>query len=87
MRCAARLAETQGLISQEVVDRQNRLLDRIGLTHKLGAEKHDQILTAMKNDKKSAGGAPQLILPDRIGNVSLYDWPGDELVKSALVEP
>ena len=87
MRCAARLAETQGLISEEVVGRQNRLLDRVGLTHKLGAEKHDQILTAMKNDKKSAGGAPQLILPDRLGNVNLYDWPGDELVKTALVEP
>ena len=87
MRCAARLAETQGLISQEVVDRQNRLLDRVGLTHKLGTEKHEQILTAMKNDKKSAGGAPQLILPDRLGNVNLYDWPGDELVKTALVEP
>ena len=75
------------MISQEVVDRQNRLLDRVGLAHKLGPEKHEQILAAMKHDKKSAGGAPQLILPDRLGNVKLYDWPGDEVVKAALSEP
>ena len=102
MRCAARLAETQGMISQEVVDRQNRLLDRVGLAHKLvptgtrirlllfgqnKLEKYEQILAAMKHDKKSAGGAPQLILPDRLGNVKLYDWPGDEVVKAALSEP
>ena len=87
MRCAARLAEAQGMISQKVVDRQNQLLDRVGLVHKLGSDKHDQILAAMKNDKKSAGGSPQLILPDKLGSVNLYDWPGDEVVKAALVEP
>jgi len=41
----------------------------------------------MKKDKKSSGSAPQLILPDQLGNVQLYDWPGDEVVLKALVEP
>ena len=87
MRCAARLAASQGMIPSSVVERQNRLLDRVGLTHKCKPERHDELLAAMKNDKKSAGGAPQLILPDRLGNVQLYDWPGDEVVQASLVEP
>jgi 3-dehydroquinate synthetase len=38
----------------------------------------------MKFDKKRQGGLPRLILPREVGRVESQDWPGDNLVLSAI---
>ena len=85
MNCAARLAANLGMFDTNLITRQKTLLERFSLPIDCPEEKHDELLAAMKKDKKSAGGKVKLILPDRIGNVKLVDWPGDELVLQALV--
>lgn len=86
MNCAARLAADLGMIDSSFIERQKALLESFSLPIKCPDEKHDELLKAMKKDKKSTGGMVKLILPNRIGNVELVDWPGDELVVKALRE-
>lgn len=85
MNCAARLAANLGMFAPRLIGRQRALLEAFSLPVDCPEEKHDELLAAMKKDKKSAGGKVKLILPDRIGNVKLVDWPSDELVLQALV--
>ena len=84
MNCAAKLACSLGMIDASLIERQLALLQAFSLPTECPNEKHPELIAAMKKDKKSSGGQVKLILPDRIGNVNLVDWPGDDIVGQAL---
>lgn len=84
MNCAAKLASSLGMFDASLIERQLALLQAFSLPTDCPNEKHSELIAAMKKDKKSSGGQVKLILPDRIGNVNLVDWPGDEVVGQAL---
>ncbi|HUG90300.1 MAG TPA: 3-dehydroquinate synthase [Planctomycetaceae bacterium] len=89
MACAARLAERKRLIDRAIVERQSRLLERLGLPTALApahaaAVSTDAVLAAIRHDKKSVGGRATFILPRRIGQVERFSDIDAEDVRAAL---
>lgn len=86
MTRAARLAQLQGLISNDVVARQERLLQRLRLPTAAPATLADAngLMAVMARDKKSLGGKLRFVLPTAIGRVELVEGVSDEFVRSVL---
>jgi 3-dehydroquinate synthase len=82
MHAAAKISYSLGLLSEDEMCRQERLLNRFGLPT---AFKHSsvgwsnrhpdagELLEIMKLDKKSRGGRIRFVLPKRIGEVFVTD--------------
>jgi len=83
---AARLACLQGLISEEIVDRQRQLLIHLRLptTAPIGLGSAAELLAVMARDKKSLGGRLRFVLPSAIGRVGLVEDVPEPLVRSVL---
>ncbi|MFL5245226.1 MAG: 3-dehydroquinate synthase [Gemmataceae bacterium] len=86
MICAARLAEKRGLISGDVVHRQRRLLERLGLRLSPLDWSVDQLLAAMRRDKKNVAGRLRFVLPYQLGAARLVEGISEVEVKSVLDE-
>jgi 3-dehydroquinate synthetase len=72
MVAATKLAVDSGFCAAEVLSRLTRLLEQIGLpTAAADLAPTPALLEAMKLDKKVAGGALRLVLPQRLGMVSV----------------
>jgi 3-dehydroquinate synthase len=72
MEFAARLAAGLSLCDPSLVDRQRRLLHRLGLSTGLPPRMNPaRLLTAMALDKKVQGGRLHFVLPERLGRVSV----------------
>jgi 3-dehydroquinate synthase len=87
MAKAARLAAAVGRIPQEIVDRQDRLLDRLRLPRSMtGLAPLDpaSLIEIMGRDKKSEGGRLRFVLPSRLGEVDLVDGIEPGLVRQIL---
>ncbi|HZZ72043.1 MAG TPA: 3-dehydroquinate synthase [Pirellulales bacterium] len=84
MMCAAHLAERLGRVSPLFTQRQQRLLEALGLPIVPLDVKADALLAAMLHDKKVEHGQLRFVLPTRLGHVELVGNidPGD--VKAAL---
>ncbi len=85
MNCAARLAIALGIADTELLAKQSSLIERLGLPGDLvGSESsgqlHDELLAAMKRDKKVLDGKLNLILPTKIGQVGVYPAPDDRAI-------
>jgi 3-dehydroquinate synthase len=86
MICAGRLAECRGLIPPEVARRQERLLQAFGLPTAPQRWPADQLLAAMRQDKKSRAGKLRLILPSRLGEAILIEDAAEAEVLDVLRE-
>jgi 3-dehydroquinate synthase len=86
MVCASRLAERRGLIGSEVTGRQVRLLERFGLPTAPAAWPADELIAAMRHDKKATAGRLRFVLPQRLGAVSVFDGIPDEDVLAVLAQ-
>jgi 3-dehydroquinate synthase len=87
MMAAASLACSMNRIDQLVVDRQQKLLETLGLpvsTTTLNGIKDDDLLGVMSRDKKNVGGKLRFILPNTIGEVETVDNVCHEFVVSAI---
>jgi 3-dehydroquinate synthase len=88
MARAARLAAALGRIPREVVARQDRLLERLGLPISPGIlappPPTSALLDAMQRDKKTLGGQLRFVLPHRIGAVELVDGVSPDDVRRVL---
>lgn len=74
MICASRLAERRGLIPPEVTRRQEQLLRRFALpTAPDPAWPIEDLLRTMQVDKKARAGRLRLILPCRLGEVTVVE--------------
>ncbi|MBN2581018.1 MAG: 3-dehydroquinate synthase, partial [Pirellulales bacterium] len=81
MTCAARLAERLGRVDRKFVNRQNKLLENLGLPTVPPQLSPEEILAAMHSDKKVQHGKLRFVLPDRLGRVELVeDVPPAEVV-------
>lgn len=84
MVAASRLAQELGMIDAASVKRIEALINAAGLPTgglQLGA---DEVVNAMFFDKKVAGGKLRLILPERIGRVTIRNDVPLEAVKDAV---
>jgi 3-dehydroquinate synthetase len=85
MRVAARLAVALGMIGPEVEDRQNALLDRMGMPKAFPKRlEESKAWDAMGLDKKVDAGSRVYILPTRIGEVVPVRDVSKEAVLAAL---
>jgi 3-dehydroquinate synthase len=85
MVCASRLAERRGLIEHDVTERQRELLAEFGLpTAPLRDWPAEQLLAAMRSDKKAVAGKMRFVLPRRLGEVALFDDVPEDDVRAVL---
>ena len=87
MMAAVRLACSLSLLDQTVVERQQKLLESLGLpvaTPVLNNINTDDFLKIMARDKKTVGGNLRFVLPDKIGHVKTMDDIDCILVTSAI---
>jgi len=73
MIAAGRIAVRKGLMSESEFNRQNNLLERVGISSEGHSITPDKILEAMTRDKKVSGGRIRFVLPSEIGKVDVYD--------------
>jgi 3-dehydroquinate synthase len=82
---AARLAVRGKLAAATVAERQLALLTRLGLPTVRNAEwRVDDLLAAMRLDKKNVGGQLRFVLPTRIGKVKTFKNVPEALVREVL---
>ncbi|MBM3999095.1 MAG: 3-dehydroquinate synthase [Planctomycetes bacterium] len=84
MRLAARLAAILGRIDSAFLDRQDRLLDALGLPRAARRLEPDAMLAAMRGDKKASRGRLRFVLPSRSGRAELVDGVTDDQARSVL---
>jgi len=84
MVAESRLAERLGWIGADVVDRQVRLLERLGLPTAARGLDAGRLFEAMGRDKKNRLGKLRFVLPRSIGKVELTDAVGEEDVRAIL---
>jgi len=78
-----------GRISNDLVERQDRLLENLGLprsTAGLAPLDPANLLDIMGRDKKTEGGRLRFVLPSRLGHVDLVDGIEPSLVRQILTE-
>ena len=84
MEVAGRIAVVRGLISEDDLTRQRKLLQAIGLPIACPGVDGEAILIAMQNDKKVQAGRTRWILPTRIGQAQMYGDIPLETVRVAI---
>lgn len=84
MLCASRLAERLGRITSEDTQRQRDLLEALRLPVQMPHVDIDEMLAAMRHDKKVAAGKLRFVLPSRIGHVELVGDVSEKDVRWAM---
>jgi 3-dehydroquinate synthase len=84
MVCASRLAQGRGLVVPEVTVRQVRLLEAFGLPTAPKGWNPEELLAAMRLDKKALAGKLRLVLPTRLGHARLFEDVTENEVRGVL---
>ena len=87
MHCAAKVSLELGRVPAGMVDRQARLLQQFELPLQLdrpSESRIQQLVEAMRSDKKVTAGKLNLILADEIGSVSLVPAPSEEVLERSF---
>ena len=86
MMGAASMAQEMGLHSQELVDRQRRLLERFNLPTSAKGVSVTAILDGMSLDKKSQGGSNRWVMLEEVGRSVVRSDVPKELVEKTIRE-
>ncbi len=86
MQCASNLAERMGRIDDSLSRRQGNLLAALSLPVKAAGLNPDELLSAMRRDKKVEHGHLRFVLPSRMGHVELVGLVDPSLVRQVLAE-
>jgi len=81
MNLAARIAGRMGMIGEDIVNRQARLLQEFGLPAEPGDVDKDRLVAVLRGDKKARAGRVRFVLPVEIGSVVVSEDVTDEMVK------
>ncbi len=85
MLAEARLAWREGLLEGEAISRLEKLLNKFSLPTKISASQTGQVEDLMKfikRDKKARRGEIRFALPEKPGNIIIYDsWNEDNLLE------
>ena len=74
------------MISQEITERQIRLLEAFSLPTKPDFWDTEALLATMRTDKKADADRLRFILPRRLGEVALFDDVPEDDVREVLLE-
>ena len=86
MMGAASMAQEMGLHSQDIVDRQRRLLDRFNLQTSAKGVNVDDILKGMSLDKKVQDGSKRWVMLEEVGRSVVRTDVPEELVQKTVKE-
>jgi len=86
MMVAALIGEKMGLVDNEMRERQERLLKKIGLPTKVPELGIDEMVEVMHMDKKAEDGRIRFVLPTGIGSEPVLRYLSEEIIASALRE-
>ncbi|MQG64525.1 MAG: 3-dehydroquinate synthase, partial [SAR202 cluster bacterium] len=86
MMGAASMAQEMGLHSQDLVDRQRRLLERFNLPTSAKGVNVIDILNGMSLDKKSQGGSNRWVMLEEVGRSVVRSDVPKELVEKTVRE-
>ena len=86
MMSAASMAQEMGLHSQDIVDRQRRLLDRFNLPTSAKGVNVDDILKGMSLDKKVQDGSKRWVMLEEVGRSVVRTDVPEELVQKTVRE-
>jgi 3-dehydroquinate synthase len=84
MIAAARLAERAGMLTEDDVQRIEKLVHRLGPLPPLPAAPPARLIEIMHADKKTRGGKVRFVLPRRIGSVETVEGISAALVQRIL---
>jgi 3-dehydroquinate synthetase len=84
MSVAARISHYAGLLSFTAVERQQSVLEKLGLTVTYSGIKLTGLMRAMKSDKKVKDGVIRWVLLDDIGRAVIRDDIPEEIVRKAI---
>jgi 3-dehydroquinate synthase len=84
MMAAAGISERLGMIDQELVDRQRRVLESYNLPISVSGLSVDELLDATKSDKKSRGGTIRWVLLEGPGQATTRRDVPDAVVREAV---
>lgn len=80
MALAADLASRLGRVDRTFAERQNRLLEALVLPTRATPMDLEDLIEAMRHDKKSEHGKLRFVLPTKLGHVELVDGVDERLV-------
>src|SRR5690554_6789442 len=83
---AAELSRLAGRLSEAEVDRQREVLRGLGLPVTYRGDRWDQLLAAMRRDKKSRGDLLRFVVLDSLGSPSRLEGPDGSLLVAAYGE-
>ncbi|MEM6253408.1 MAG: 3-dehydroquinate synthase [Cyanobacteria bacterium P01_D01_bin.156] len=87
MVAAGAIATTMDLWPQTATDRQLAIIQKTNLPTKLPKDINiDDILTALRSDKKVKSGKVRFVLPKRIGEACVTDQVTDDIIRGVLQE-
>lgn len=86
MVCAARLARLLGRVDGGFESRQRRLLEQLSLPTRIPPLNQDELVAAMRHDKKVEHGKLRFVLPSRMGAVELVGDVDERQVRLAMEE-
>ncbi|WP_265521273.1 3-dehydroquinate synthase [Oerskovia flava] len=83
---AAELARLAGRLDDDVVDRHRAILTSLGLPVGYRGDRWEQLLSAMRRDKKSRGDLLRFVILDAVGKPSRLEGPDPTLLAAAYAE-
>jgi 3-dehydroquinate synthase len=84
MTAAAHIARIKGMLSQEALERHNRLIQCVGPIPPPSDLRTDRIIDKMRSDKKAIEGKIRFVLPEAIGKVVLRDDVTEEEMSQGI---
>jgi shikimate kinase / 3-dehydroquinate synthase len=81
---SAEMSAALGQCDAALVARIRALLERVGLPTRIRGYDVDAIRAAMGHDKKRQGSTLRFIIPHDLGDVTIIDNPGEEIVREAV---
>ena len=82
----AELARLAGRLDDEVVDRHRSILGALGLPTTYRGDRWDQLLTAMRRDKKTRGDLLRFVVLEGLGRPTRLEGPDPTLLVAAYAE-
>lgn len=83
---AAELGRLAGKLEDDVVDRHREILGSLGLPTTYRGDRWEQLLSAMRRDKKSRGDLLRFVVLDGVGQPTRLEGPDPTLLAAAYAE-
>ena len=84
MAGAVQISHAMGLIGEEVIAKQRRLLERFELPIRASGVNTDAVFTAMSLDKKTQEGSIKWVLLEDVGKAAVHNNVPSALVQETL---